>query len=290
MRGHTPPGDIRSSSDISVIGPMARSAEDLDIALRAMAGPDKIAARGFKLDLPEWRGRTLSDLRVAVWQNDERAPVSREVEARVELVARALADAGASVDFEARPGFTAEHSHDTYQWLLQATMSARMPDEDYESLKAYVAGFDPNDTSDGAKVMRAQVSSFKEWGAANELRHHLRWSWHDFFNREENTSAYDVLIAPIMPTAAFEHDHRKFSERTIMVDNQERPYFEQVFWAGLTGVAYLPSTVIPTGLNDQGLPIGVQIVGPEYSDLVTIGVAGELENAGFAFTPPPAYS
>ena len=74
-----------------------------------------------------------------------------------------------------------------------------------------------------------------------------------------------------------------------MVNNEERPYFEQVFWAGLTGVSFLPSTIIPTGLNDEGLPIGVQIVGPEYADLITIGVAQALEAEGFVFTPPPAY-
>ena len=73
------------------------------------------------------------------------------------------------------------------------------------------------------------------------------------------------------------------------MNNEERPYFEQVFWAGLTGVSYLPSTVIPTGLNGQGLPIGLQIVGPEYGDLITIGVAEQLEAAGFGFTPPPNY-
>lgn len=289
MRGHTPPGDIRSTSDISVIGPMARSAEDLDIALRAMAGPDSITARGFKLDLPEWQGRSLKDLRVAVWQNDEAAPVAREVEARVELVASALRDAGALVDFDARPGFTAEHSHDTYQNLLQATMAMRMPDGDYESLREYVEKLDPADQGTSAKILRAQVSSFKDWGAANEMRHHLRWSWHDFFDTETNKQAYDVLITPVMATPAFEHDQRKFGERTLTVDNQARPYFEQVFWAGLTGVAYLPSTVIPTGLNNQGLPIGVQIVGPEYSDLITIGIARELEAAGFNFTPPANY-
>jgi amidase len=92
-----------------------------------------------------------------------------------------------------------------------------------------------------------------------------------------------------MATPAFTHDHRKFSERTLLVDNQQRPYFEQVFWAGLTGVAYLPSTCVPTGLNDDGLPIGVQIAGPEYADLITIGVAQELEAMGFRFTPPSNY-
>ncbi len=283
IRGHAPPGDVRSASDISVIGPMARSARDLDTALRAMAGPDDISARGLQLNLPEWRGRSLSELRVAVWKNDENAPVAKEVEARVDLVAQALRDAGASVDEDARPAFTGEHSNDTYSRLLQATMAMRMPDEDYESLKKYVAGLDPSDNSQGAKVLRAQVSSFKDWGEANELRHHLRWQWHEFFK------THDILVTPIMATAAFSHDHRKFGERTLLIDNQERPYFEQVFWAGLTGVSYLPSTVIPTGLNGEGLPIGVQIVGPEYDDLVTIGIAAELERLGFVFTPPGAY-
>ncbi|MEM7001712.1 MAG: amidase [Pseudomonadota bacterium] len=283
MRGHTLDANTRASSDISVIGPMARSARDLDVALRILAGPDEIMSRGFKLDLPEWQGRSLAELKVAVWRNDEQAPVSQEVEGRVELVAQALRDAGASIDTDARPDFKADHTHDTYQNLLQATMSARMPEADYESLKKYVAGLDPDDQSPGAKVMRAQVSSFKDWHAANELRHRLRWLWHEFFQ------TYDVLVTPIMATAAFPHNQAAFGERTVRVDNQDRPYFEQVFWAGLTGVSFLPSTVIPTGLNDAGLPIGVQIIGPEYADLITIGIAADLEQAGFKFTPPPNY-
>ncbi|MEE4281936.1 MAG: amidase, partial [Pseudomonadales bacterium] len=220
MRGHTPPGDIRSSSDISVIGPLARSATDLQTALLAMAGPDEIKQRGFTLNLPEWQDRSLKGLKVAVWRNDENAPVAKEVEARVDLVAQALADAGAVIHTDVRPDFDPGHSHDTYQNLLQSTMAMRMPDAEYDSLKDYVADLSPNDNSQGAKVLRAQVASFKQWGAANEARHHLRWHWHEFFK------SYDVLLTPMMATAAFPHDHRKFSERTLMVDNQERPYFE----------------------------------------------------------------
>jgi len=283
IRGHAPPGDIRSKPDISVIGPMARSASDLDTALRQMAGPDEIMARGYRLNLPELGAEGLAGLRVAVWSDDEMCQVDVEVRARVEAVADACRSAGAKVDDQARPAFSSKHSHETYQNLLQATMAARMPDEDFESLKRYVESLDPADQSATAKVLRAQVSSFKDWRFHNELRDHLRWNWHEFF------SDYDVLLTPMMPTAAFPHDHRDFGDRTILVNNEERPYFEQVFWAGLSGVAYLPSTVIPTGLNGDGLPIGVQIIGPEYGDLTTIGVARELEALGFRFTPPPGY-
>ena len=98
-----------------------------------------------------------------------------------------------------------------------------------------------------------------------------------------------MLVSPIVPAPAFKHDHRPFAERTIVVNNESYPYGRQVFWAGLTGNAYLPSTVIPVGLSRAGLPIGVQIAGPEFGDLITLGVAQMLEREGFAFTPPPGY-
>jgi len=283
MRGHAPPGDMRATPDISVIGPLARSASDLATAMEIMAGPDDIAARGYRLELRRLGDAGLRGLRIAVWQSDELCPVSAEVQARVEAVARACRDAGAEVHFDARPDFDTQHAHDTYTHLLQATLAARAPAAEYQRTKSYVESLPANDDSRSATVLRAQVASFRDWSAHNEARHQLRWRWHEFFE------GYDLMIAPIMPTAAFPHDHRAFSERAIMIDNQERPYFDQVFWAGLTGVAYLPSTVLPTGLNDEGLPIGVQLIGPEYADMITIGAAQRLEDAGFCFEPPPAY-
>ncbi len=290
MRGHSGPGDVRSVPDISVIGPLARSALDLDTVIRILAGPDDITARGYTLTLPELDRQSFEGLKVAVWADDEQCPVSATVRDRVERVAQLLRDGGAQVDYEARPDFSAEHVFDVYQNLLQATMATRMPLDDYRGLQKRVAALDPNDDSRAAQVQRAQVSTFRDWSAGNEARQQMRWKWHEFFRAgREEAKGYDVLLAPIMPTPAFPHDHRLFGERTIQVDNREYPYFQQVFWAGLTGVAYLPSTVIPTGLTDDGLPVGVQIAGPEYSDLVTIGIARLLEAAGCQFVPPHAY-
>jgi amidase len=162
-------------------------------------------------------------------------------------------------------------------------MSSRIPDADFDSLRKTVAGLADDDSSDRANTLRAQAASFRDWSRHNEARTHMRWAWHEFFNR------YDILLTPIMPTSAFPHDHRPFGQRTIDVDGVKRPYFEQVFWAGLAGVSYLPATIIPTGPDAQGLPIGVQIIGPEYGDLATIEVAQILEQRGFAFRSPPGY-
>ncbi|MCP5179313.1 MAG: amidase [Pseudomonadales bacterium] len=283
MRGHSGPGDVRTNTDISVIGPMARSAHDLEVALKALAGPDDIMARGYSLNLPEFGDRDVSSLRVAVWSDDLQCPVSADVRKRVEAVGQALSDRGARVDVSARPAFDAGNSHDAYQMLLQSTMASRLPEPLYQALLDQAAKYDPNDQSEAARVFRQQTARFRDWAGANETRQQLRWAWHEFFER------YDVLIAPVSPTAAFPQDQRNFSQRTLHVDNLELPYFQQVFWAGLTGVALLPSTVIPTGLDDNGLPIGVQIVGPEYGDLITIQLAQRLEDDGFRFVPPPAF-
>ena len=127
------------------------------------------------------------------------------------------------------------------------------------------------------------LTNLDDYNIANEKRTHLRWAWHEFFKE------YDAVIAPIMATDAIEHDHGAFGNRTVMVDNDERPYFEQIFWAGLAIASYLPSTIIPTGLSDKGLPIGIQIIGPQYGDLKTIGLAKLLEQEGYKFQAPNTY-
>ena len=280
-RGHAMPG-VLTPSDISVIGPLARSAADLETAVRAMAGPDEIASRAMRLEMPPL-GKPLRELKVAVWRDDAMAPVDDSVSARVDAVAAALQRTGAQVDFDARP-VEAEHSHFVYQSLLQATMSARLPDDRYQAIQRQVEALPADDTSLAATIQRSQVARFREWSANNEKRTHLRWQWHEFFSR------FDLVLAPVMATSAFPHDHKPFGERTVTVNGKDVPYFDQVFWAGLASVAYLPSTVIPAGPDANGLPIGVQIIGPEYGDLITIGVAKLLENEGFAFARPPAYA
>ncbi len=281
-RGHALPG-ILAQPDLSVIGPLGRSAADLELGVRIMAGPDEIQSAGYQLNLQSPSHTSLADYRVAVWRNDDAAPVSDEVAERVDAVAQAVTQAGGTVDTTARPDFDPVEAHDVYQLLLQANMAARQSDDDYARLQAKAADLDPEDQSESAKTLRRQTATHRDFGRANEARTHYRWAWHAFFKQ------YDVMVLPISATPAFEHDHRPFGKRTLIVDGETRPYFQQIFWAGLAICSYLPGTIIPTGPSTDGLPIGVQIIGPEYGDLKTIGFAKLLERAGFAFTPPPGY-
>ena len=284
MRGHAKPG-VLTPTDISVIGPLARSAEDLRLVMDVVGGADDIHQPGWTLTLPEPDKTSLGDYKVAVWADDLIAPVDQSVRERVLAVARLVEDAGGEVNYDARPDFDHAYSHDQYQALLHSAMSARLPDEAFEASRARRETLDPDDKSPLAVIIRASSLYYREWHKHNENRTHLRWAWHNFFKE------YDLLLTPMCVTSAFPHDQRAdFGQREHTVNNERRPYMEQLFWAGLTGVAYLPSTVVPTGLDAQGLPVGVQIVGREMSDLVTIEFARQVHDAQGGFVPPAAYS
>jgi amidase len=281
MRGHGLGREL-TPADISVIGPLGRSADDLELALQLIAGPDELDAAGLSLQLPRLETPT-HQLRIAVWKTDPMCPVSADVAARVDAVAAALAAEGATVDDSARPAFESSHSHGVFMALLLSAMSARLPDAQFARALADAAKLDPDDHSSTAMQLRAQTLRARDWARLNEERTRLRWDWHHFFKQ------WDVVLTPIMPTTAFHHDHRPGEQRTIEVNGKSYPYFSQTFWAGLAGVVYLPATIVPAGAGPDGLPIGVQIIGPSFGDLRTIGLAQRLETLGFSFQPPPGY-
>jgi amidase len=125
----------------------------------------------------------------------------------------------------------------------------------------------------------------RDWLAANEARHRIRWKWAEFFKD------WDLLLCPPASSAAFPHCHEgERHERTILVNGRPVPTTDQLFWAGYSGVAFLPSTVAPVGFTRAALPVGVQIVGPQYADRTCIAFARLLEREYHAFVPPPDYA
>ncbi|MBS1178523.1 MAG: hypothetical protein H6R06_2935 [Proteobacteria bacterium] len=280
-RGHSLAPKPGAEADLSVIGPLARSAADLALALKLTVGPDVLNARGLQYRLPA-PPKALKGLRVGVWLDEPIAPVDDSVKVRIEAAARALAKAGAKVDFKARPDFDPLQAHRIYLTLLQSNLAARRAD--FADLVAARARLRDDDASDHAMALRASTASYKEVFETHQQREHLRWAWHEFFSR------FDVLLMPITATAAFPHDQSEpMPARTLRVNGVERPYFGQLFWAGLATASFLPATIAPAGLGAEGLPVGVQIVGPEFGDLSTIWLAGQLAGLIGGFQAPPGY-
>ena len=132
LRGHSVLGAL-TPRDISVIGPFARNAQDLELLLDIVAGADDLHFPGWSLSLPKSDQKELRDFKVAVWSDESIAPVDSEIIDRVELVAKIASSHGATVNFEARPSFSVEESHDTYEKLLHAAMSAQVPEDEFLS-------------------------------------------------------------------------------------------------------------------------------------------------------------
>jgi amidase len=282
-RGQALPGKI-SSTDIAVVGPMARSADDLDLALSVMAGPDEIDGAGWQLRLPPPRKKALRDYKVAVMFTDPNAEVDRTVQDRLQALVDFLARNKARVNDRARPDVDTTEAHRTYVMLLRAATSGRVTAEEFPRQLEEARRLPPDDERYYARVVRANTMYHRDWLAVSEARHHMRMRWARFFQD------WDLLLCPAAASAAVPHDHHgERWDRTITVNGKTVPVTDQLFWAGFTGMAYLPSTVAPCGFTPRGLPVGVQIVGPQYADRSCIHFARLLEREFQAFVPPPGY-
>jgi amidase len=280
--GHAQPGSY-APGDISVIGPLARSAFDLETELLAIAGPDAINGAGWKLSLPKAKKTRLRDYKVAVMLSDPTAEVDQEVQKQIATLARFLREQGAEVNMKARPIAPAA-AHETFLMLLRSATSLQRSEAEFAALMAEREGMRGRDDYYARHVL-GNTLPHREWLVWNNRRHQMRLQWAEFFGD------YDLLLCPAAATTAFKHNHAgERWERMVEVNGKPQPTTTQMFWAGYSGMAYLPSTVAPVGLAKDGLPVGVQIVGPQYGDLTCLKFAQLLEREYHAFQAPPGFA
>lgn len=283
-RGQSVSGTV-SIPDISVAGPLARSAEDLALGLSVLAGPDALEAPGLRLDLPPPKHRRLKDFKVAVMVEDPNSRVDSEYQQKILALGESLAKLGAKVSFTAKPAFDTVMAFRLYVELLRSFTFWRTSAAEVQRWKDHAAGLAPDDWSYKAMVARSAGLTYRDWLTANEQRHKLRWLWQAFFQD------WDVLLCPAAAGPAFPHDHQgERVDRVIQVNGSPENTCHQLFWAGYSGMVFLPSTVAPLPLHSSGLPLGVQIIGPLYGDRTTIEFARLVEQEFGGFVAPPGYA
>jgi len=241
-RGHDFPGTQQEPGDKpAVIGPMARCADDLDRVLDVVAGPDQPDARAYHLSLPAPRHAALRDWRVLVLAEHPVAPCATDMRAAVEGVAELLSRAGATV----------------------ARTSPLLPDlEDVCNtcttlVTTLLGAFEPS----GKTTLTAH-----DWVRLIIKRDAVRVQCRAFFEQ------FDAIVCPPFGCAAFPHDAEPdFDRRTLVIDGRATPYGAQGAWSTLATLAGLPATVAPVA--QDGLPLGVQIIGPYLEDRSTIALA-----------------
>ena len=246
--------------DLSVVGPLARGARDLALALEALGGPAGAAAMAWTWRLPRPRHTRLRDFRIGYMMNDTRAPVSSDVTSVYENVLTELSLTGARMDCGWPEGLDVEGQLKTYQFLLFAFINA-------------VGREEP-----------AKPETHWQWMQETQRRLAFRAMWQKYFEK------HDVFLCPAGFSAAFPHDHSQpLEKRVVETTEGPRPYLTTPWWTMTATLSGLPATIAPVGLTATELPVGIQIVAPMWEDGTAIEFAALLSDAIGGFTPPPAF-
>ncbi|MEO8115251.1 MAG: amidase family protein, partial [Phenylobacterium sp.] len=256
QRGHAPPALDGAGVALGVLGPLARTALDLDLALGVLAGPDAGEAVGYRLALPPARHNRLADYRVLVIDSHPAAAVDDEIRQALDGLAARLEGLGAAVSRQSELTPDLGQLHATYLGMLDVAMSRGGP--------------------------RPSNATAHEWLGLLDAQVAVRRRWATLFE------TFDVILAPVCGALPFPHDDEPDgSKRTLLINGEATPYFAQVAWAGPATLGNLPATAIPVGRSRAGLPIGVQVIGPYLEDHTTIGFAALVEREFGGFQAPP---
>jgi amidase len=284
-RGHTPPSapPLPYERDLTVIGPMARSGKDLSLLFKLLAEPDdRTLGRAYRLALLPPRHEDLAGYRVLVIDTHPLIPTAASVRNHIDELASRIAQAGARVARSSRLLPDQTEAARLYMRLLMASLSASLPKEAYENMRAQVATLAVDDLSLSCERLRGSIMSHRDWLIADGTRAQLRQRWRELFTE------FDVVICPVVPTTAFRHDQSPDQwRRTIEIDGASYNYGDQLVWAGIASAPGLPSTVVPVCRSEEGLPVGVQIMGPMYEDWTSLRFAELIERNFGGFEPPP---
>lgn len=278
--GHFPGDPLPNPTRVmEVQGPLARSAEDLSLALEVIAGPEVGEDIAWRLELPPARASDLSALRVALLPAIPWLPVDDEIAAALDRLGTQLGRRGAVVR-EAQPGLFGDlrNHHRLYNSLLGAiTALSYTPEECKER-----AGQDSDDPFERA-YCRAFAASAADYLVWNAERERYRESFREFFEQ------WDILLTPANIAPAFPHTDEPQEMRTIQINGRPVDYYLQPVYSAIASLSGQPATAFPMGLARSGVPIGLQAVGPYLEDRTPIQLAALVGREFGGFQPPPGY-
>jgi amidase len=282
LRGHIPPppGATNVPSYLAVAGPLARSATDLLLALKVLGGPVPEDAAAYRWTLPPARKKSIREYKIRYVLDHPMCPVTAEVKKRLQTAVDALRKAGANIEEGFPAGIDVRDQYITYLRLLAPVMLEGSSEEELQALRRS----NPADGNFLWKVFKETVDgSYSKWAEANVHRYAARAAWGNYFRDN------DAFLMPVDFIPAFSHDHNPDKNtRVLQTPEGPRQYNDQIFYPSFAVMTGLPATAAPVGLTKDGLPVGIQILGPWLEDATPIFVAQTLEQE-FGFQVPKGF-
>jgi len=280
LAGHAPGGaDVPAgfSTLLAAAGPLARSADDLALALEVLGGPEPPDSKAFRWSLPPARHRALRDFRIGYVLEDPAVRVSAETLAVLEAAIRACERAGAAVRPGWPEGFRLNELIEVYFFLLGAFDFSMTPPAEQEHARRGLR-------TKPEALARGVRSGFAEWQQKNLARLVYREMWEDLFK------SVDVFLSPTTFTTAFPHDPTPPDQRMIaMPEGGSQSFWNLLAYIAPATLTGCPATTCPVGLSRSGLPVGLQVMGPYLEDATPIAFARLLAQEIGGFQPPPKY-
>ncbi len=281
-------GVVAFASSLDHPGPFARTVQDSAILLRSMASHDPKDSTSADRSVPDYEAackRGVKGLRIGVPREYRVDGMPAEIEALWEQGVQWLRDAGAEIVDVSLPH--TKYGLATYYIVAPAEASSNLARYDgvrfgqrqdggdltemYSNTRA--AGF-------GAEVRRrimigTYVLSAGYYDAyylrAQKVRALILRDFHEAFQK------VDALITPTTPSAAFAQGEK--------MDDPVQMYLNDLFTVG-ANLAGVPATSVPAGLDSNGLPLGLQIIGKPFDEETVFAVSAEIERAaGFTALP-----
>lgn len=257
--GHFP-SSIGPFALLGVVGPMARTVRDLQLMFEVTAGPDNFDPNAAPVALRQWDKAALLETRIGCFEDDGIVPVTAETRRAVQVAAQALRDAGFVVE-AFRPEGLEEARRlwrvlfiDGVAMLLRKAYEKREADM-YAIVREIIA------TADQSPALTAD--RLIETLFARDIARHVLLG---------QMERYPVLLCPVSAIPAFRH-----GERSWLIDGQKVDYLDESRYCQWFNLLGNPAAVVPVGRSEEGLPIGVQIVGRPWEEERILSIAAALE-------------
>jgi aspartyl-tRNA(Asn)/glutamyl-tRNA(Gln) amidotransferase subunit A len=283
-------GTVAYASSLDQAGPIARDVRDAAILLKSMASLDLKDTTSVDLPVPDYEaaiGKSLKGLKIGIPNEYRIDGMPEEIEALWQKGVQYLKDAGAEIVDVSLPH--TKYALAAYYIVAPAEASSnlarydgvryglRVPGKDiadmYEQSRA--AGF-------GKEVKRRILTGTYVLSAgyydayylrAQKVRTLIKKDFENVF-----ASGVHAILTPVTPSAAFSIGDKELANDPVKM------YLNDIFTITLN-MAGLPGIAVPAGLNDQGLPLGLQLIGRPFEEETLFQAAGAIEQAAGRFTP-----
>jgi amidase len=252
---------------ISVAGPMARSVADVRLLFEVLAGYDDRDALSAPVEIRE---PVLQDVRIGLMDQFYDIPVQPAIRKCVYAAAKALADLGFEVDLFRPEGL--EHAPNLWNFffgqMVARSMKERIAGREAEAHWTYTENLERADRlGDQAPITAWQV--VESMAARDAMRRRLL----------DQMRRVPVILTPVASIAAFRHRERKFEIPMDGGGAKRIGLFQAMMTVTPINLLGLPALVVPFGMTEEGLPIGVQLVGRPWEEELLLEIGVRLEAA-----------